>query len=46
MVAAPHIFEGKLNHLDFAKAAKEEFGIEAVEYVNQFFKDKAQTSRT
>lgn len=35
------IFDGKLNHLDFAKVAKEELGIEGVEYVNQFFKDKA-----
>jgi len=35
------IFGGKLDHLDFAKVAKKEFGIEAVEYVNQFFKDKA-----
>lgn len=33
---------GQRDHLDFAKAAKEEFGIEAVEYVNQFFKDKAK----
>ena len=32
---------GKLDNLDFAKVTKEEFGIEAVEYVNQFFKDKA-----
>jgi sugar phosphate isomerase/epimerase len=32
----------KLDNLDFAKTAKEEFGIEAVEYVNQFFKDKAK----
>jgi sugar phosphate isomerase/epimerase len=32
---------GKLDHLDFARTAKEDFGIEAVEYVNQFFKDKA-----
>jgi L-ribulose-5-phosphate 3-epimerase len=31
----------KLDNLDFAKVAKEKFGIEAVEYVNQFFKDKA-----
>jgi L-ribulose-5-phosphate 3-epimerase len=31
----------KLTNLDFAKVAKEEFGIEAIEYVNQFFKDKA-----
>ncbi len=36
------IFGGKLDHLDFAKTAKEEFGIDAVEYVNQFFKDKAK----
>jgi len=36
------IFGGKLDHLDFARTAKEDFGIEAVEYVNQFFKDKAQ----
>lgn len=32
----------KLDNLDFAKVAKEKFGIEAVEYVNQFFKDKAK----
>jgi sugar phosphate isomerase/epimerase len=36
------LFDGKLDHLDFAKTAKEEFGIEGVEYVNQFFKDKAK----
>jgi sugar phosphate isomerase/epimerase len=35
------LFGHKLDHLDFAKTAKQEFGIEAVEYVNQFFKDKA-----
>jgi sugar phosphate isomerase/epimerase len=39
------IFGGKLNHLDFAKTAKEEFGIDAVEYVNQFFKDKAKDEK-
>jgi sugar phosphate isomerase/epimerase len=31
-------------NLGFPKDAKEEFGIEAVEYVNQFFKDKATDS--
>ena len=31
----------KLDHLDFAKTAKG-FGIEAIEYVNTFFKDKAR----
>jgi sugar phosphate isomerase/epimerase len=33
---------GKLDNLDFPKTAKRDFGIEAVEYVNQFFKDKAK----
>lgn len=32
---------GKLDNLDFAATAKNEFGIEGIEYVNQFFKDKA-----
>jgi sugar phosphate isomerase/epimerase len=32
----------KIDHLDFASVAKKEFGIDAVEYVNQFFKDKAK----
>ena len=31
----------KLDHLDFAKVARTEFGIDAIEYVNTFFKDKA-----
>jgi len=35
------LFGGKLDNLDFPKAARREYGIEAVEYVNQFFKDKA-----
>ncbi len=35
------IRKGELNHLDFAKAAIEDFGIDAIEYVNQFFPDKA-----
>ncbi|MEO1627042.1 MAG: sugar phosphate isomerase/epimerase family protein [Bacteroidota bacterium] len=35
------IFSGKLDPLDFAATTKKEFGIDAVEYVNQFFKDKA-----
>ncbi len=33
---------GKLDNKDFAKTAKEEFKIGAIEYVNQFFKDKAE----
>lgn len=32
---------GGLDNLGFAAFAREEFGIEAVEYVNQFFKDRA-----
>jgi len=32
---------GDLDHLDFAAVARREFGIEAIEYVNSFFKDKA-----
>src|SRR5262249_791330 len=32
----------EMDHLDFARVAKKDFGIEAVEYVNQFFKDKAK----
>lgn len=35
----------KITNLDFAKVAKEEFGIEAIEYVNQFFKDKAKDQK-
>lgn len=33
---------GDLDHLDFARVTREEFGIEAVEYVNSFFKDRAR----
>lgn len=39
------IFGGKVDHLDFAKIAKTEFGIDGVEYVNQFFKDKAKDEK-
>lgn len=35
------LFAKKLDNLDFAKTAKADFGIQAIEYVNQFFKDKA-----
>lgn len=33
---------GKMDNLDFAAAAKNDFGIDAVEYVSQFFQDKAK----
>ncbi len=36
------LFAGKLKNLDFAQLATTEYGIDAVEYVNQFFKDKAK----
>ena len=32
------LFSKKITNLDFPKVAKEEFGIDAIEYVNQFFK--------
>jgi sugar phosphate isomerase/epimerase len=35
------LFAKKIDNLDFAKTAKTEWGIDGVEYVNQFFKDKA-----
>lgn len=39
------LFAKEIDNLDFAKVAKERFGIEAVEYVNQFFKDKAKDAK-
>jgi len=36
------LFAKEMDHLDFAVRAKQEFGIEAVEYVNSFFKTKAR----
>lgn len=36
------LFSGKLTNLDFPAKARNDFGITAVEYVNQFFKDKAE----
>lgn len=39
------IFGGEMDHLDFAVRARQDFGIEAVEYVNQMFFERA-TDRT
>ncbi len=39
------LFANKLDNLDFAKTAKQEFGIDAIEYVNQFFADKAEVKK-
>ncbi len=36
------LFAGKMTNLDFPVRAKKEFDIDAVEYVNQFFMDKAE----
>jgi sugar phosphate isomerase/epimerase len=36
------IFAKQLDNLDFAKVSKNDYGIDAIEYVNQFFKDKAK----
>jgi L-ribulose-5-phosphate 3-epimerase len=36
------IFGGKMTNLDFPVVARKEFDIEVVEYVNQFFMDKAE----
>ena len=40
-----HLYDGKIDNLDFPIIAKEEFGISGVEYVNQFFKDKAKDGK-
>ncbi len=39
------LFAKKIDNLDFAQIAKDEFGIDAIEYVNQFFKDKAKDKK-
>ncbi len=36
------LYDKKMDNLDFPAKAKNDFGISAVEYVNQFFKDKAK----
>jgi sugar phosphate isomerase/epimerase len=38
------LFAKEITNLDFPKIAREQYGIEAVEFVNQFFKDKAHDS--
>ena len=35
------VLQGDVKHLDFAKVARQDFGIDAVEYVNTFFFNKA-----
>ena len=36
------LFAKEMDHLDFARVARAEFGLEAIEYVNTFFKGKAK----
>lgn len=36
------LFKKQLDNLDFPKVAREQYGIEGVEFVNQFFKNKAR----
>jgi sugar phosphate isomerase/epimerase len=36
------LFKKEVDNLNFAKIAREEFGIGAIEFVNQFFKNKAK----
>ncbi|MGE0884685.1 MAG: sugar phosphate isomerase/epimerase family protein [Blastocatellales bacterium] len=36
------LFKKEIDNLDFAKIARQQFGIGAIEFVNQFFKDKAK----
>jgi len=38
------LFAKKIDNLDFPRIAREDYGIEGAEFVNQFFKDKAQDS--
>ena len=39
------LFAKKMTNLDFPVVAKKDYGIHAVEYVNQFFKDKANDEK-
>jgi sugar phosphate isomerase/epimerase len=38
------LFAKKIDNLDFPKIAREDYGIDGAEFVNQFFKDKAHDS--
>jgi sugar phosphate isomerase/epimerase len=39
------IFGKKLDHLDFPRTARQDYGIDAIELVNQFFMDKAKDQK-
>ena len=36
---------GKMTNLDFPRVARKDFGIDGIEYVNSFFKDKARNTK-
>lgn len=36
------LFDGKLDNLDFAAKARNDFGVDGIEYVNQFFAEKVK----
>jgi L-ribulose-5-phosphate 3-epimerase len=38
------LYAHKIDNIDFPKIAREDYGIDGVEFVNQFFKDKAHDS--
>ncbi|MBN2030866.1 hypothetical protein JW824_11565 [bacterium] len=38
----PSVLAGDFDHLDFPRVARQEFGIDAVDYVNTCFYDKAE----
>src|SRR5215831_6793073 len=38
------LFKKEIDNLDFPRIAHEQYGIDGVEFVNQFFKDKAKDS--
>ena len=37
-----HLFAQQMEHMDFPRVAREDYGIGGIELVNQFFKDKAR----
>jgi hypothetical protein len=43
---ATSLFTGQMNHLDFAAKAKNDFGIDKVEYVSMFFKENHRIKNT
>ena len=45
VVAPQDAVRQEARNLDFAKTAKEDYGIDAIEFVNQFFKDKAKDQK-